>query len=110
MNLSSVDLNLLVAFDILIREQNLSHAAEKLDLTQPAMSKRLARLQLLFRDELLTRTNKGMKPTARALELVEPIRIAFRQFDNQAVELFLQYAALNRMIQICKPQSYIVAS
>ena len=45
MNLSSVDLNLLVAFDILIREQNLSRAANKLELTQPAMSKRLARLR-----------------------------------------------------------------
>ena len=81
MNLSSVDLNLLVAFDILIREQNLSHAAEKLDLTQPAMSKRLARLRSLFGDELLTRTNKGMKPTARALELVEPIRVALKQIQ-----------------------------
>lgn len=36
--------------------------------------------------------------------------LSSRQFDNQAVELFLQCAALNRMIQICKPQSYIVAS
>ncbi|MEM9510295.1 MAG: LysR family transcriptional regulator [Cyanobacteria bacterium P01_E01_bin.35] len=81
MNLSSVDLNLLVAFDILIREQNLSYAAEKLELTQPAMSKRLARLRSLFGDELLTRTSKGMKPTARALELVEPIRIALKQIQ-----------------------------
>ena len=81
MNLSSVDLNLLVAFDILIREQNLSRAAEKLELTQPAMSKRLARLRSLFGDELLTRTSKGMKPTARALELVEPIRIALKQIQ-----------------------------
>ena len=81
MNLASVDLNLLVAFDILIREQNLSHAAERLGLTQPAMSKRLARLRSLFGDELLTRTNKGMKPTARALELVEPIRIALKQIQ-----------------------------
>lgn len=81
MNLTSVDLNLLVAFDILIREQNLSRAADKLGLTQPAMSKRLVRLRSLFRDELLTRTNKGMKPTLRALELVEPIRIALRQIQ-----------------------------
>ena len=81
MNLSSVDLNLLVAFDILIKEQNLSRAADKLGLTQPAMSKRLSRLRSLFGDELLTRTSKGMKPTARALELVEPIRIALKQIQ-----------------------------
>ena len=36
--------------------------------------------------------------------------LSSRQFDNQAVELFLQCAALNRMIQLCKPKSYIVAS
>ena len=36
--------------------------------------------------------------------------LSSRQFDNQAVELFLQCAALNRMIQICKPKSYIIAS
>ena len=80
-NLSSVDLNLLVAFDILIREQNLSHAADKLGLTQLAMSKRPNRLRSLFGDELLVRTSKGMKPTARALELVEPIRIALKQIQ-----------------------------
>ena len=81
MNLSSVDLNLLVAFDILIKEQNLSRTADKLGLTQPAMSKRLTCLRSLFGDELLVRTSKGMKPTARALELVEPIRIALKQIQ-----------------------------
>lgn len=35
-------------------------------------------------------------------------KLASRQFDNQAVELFLQCSALNRMIQICKPESYVV--
>jgi DNA-binding transcriptional LysR family regulator len=73
--------SLLVAFDVLIKEQNLSRAADKLELTQPAMSKRLARLRSLFGDELLVRTNRGMKPTARALELVEPIRIALKQIQ-----------------------------
>ena len=48
MNLASIDLNLLVAFDILIKEQNLSRAADKLGLTQPAMSKRLVRLRSLL--------------------------------------------------------------
>ena len=81
MNLSSVDLNLLVAFDILIKEQNLSRAADRLGLTQPAMSKRLGRLRSLFGDKLLVRTSKGMKPTARALELIEPIRIALKQIQ-----------------------------
>ncbi len=75
MNLSSVDLNLLVAFDIFVKEQNLSRAADKLGLTQPAMSKRLGRLRSLFGDELLIRTSKGMKLTARALELVEPMNL-----------------------------------
>ena len=64
-----VDLNLLVAFLVLMRERSVSGAAQKLFLGQPAVSGGLARLRQLFDDELLVRTAKGMAPTPRALEL-----------------------------------------
>ncbi|OHX14311.1 LysR family transcriptional regulator [Chromobacterium sphagni] len=64
-----VDLNLLVAFLVLMRERSVSRAAEQLYLGQPAVSGALARLRNLFDDELLVRTAGGMEPTVRALQL-----------------------------------------
>jgi len=64
-----LDLNLLVAFQSLVREKSVSRAAERLFLGQPAMSGALARLRLVFRDEILVRSGRGMEPTAKALAL-----------------------------------------
>ena len=69
MNIARIDLNLLVYFDVLMREQNVTRAAEQLGITQPAMSNALKRLRELFNDPLLIRSSVGMKPTERALEL-----------------------------------------
>ena len=63
------DLNLLVAFLVLMRERSVSRAAAKLFIGQPAASAALARLREQFGDELLVRTPAGMVPTPRALEL-----------------------------------------
>jgi len=64
-----LDLNLLVAFQVLVREKSVSRAAERLFLGQPAMSAALARLREAFQDEVLVRTGRGMEPTAKALAL-----------------------------------------
>ena len=74
MNIRHVDLNLLVYLNVLIDEQSVSKAANKLALTQPAMSNALKRLRDLFKDPLLVRTSDGMTPTMRALELQPTIR------------------------------------
>ena len=74
MNMSRVDLNLLVYFDVLLRELNVTRAADQLGISQPAMSNGLKRLRLLFDDPLLIRTSKGMTPTERATELKPVIR------------------------------------
>ena len=58
-NLASVDLNLMVAFDALLSERNVSRAARRVGLSQPAMSGLLARLRVLFDDELFVRTRRG---------------------------------------------------
>lgn len=67
--LARMDLNLLVAFQVLLEEQNVSKAAERLFITQSAMSKTLSRLRELFDDHLFTRSAHGMVPTPRAIEL-----------------------------------------
>ncbi len=74
MNISRVDLNLLVYLDVLLHEKNVSRAAEQLGITQPAMSNGLKRLRELFNDPLLIRSSDGMKPTERALEIQPKIR------------------------------------
>ncbi len=67
--LNRIDLNLLVAFNALMDERNVSRAAERLHVTQPAMSKTLQRLRDLFNDQLFIRTPKGLDPTPKSLEL-----------------------------------------
>ena len=76
MNLERVDLNLLIYLDVLLREKNVTRAAEQLGVTQPAMSNILRRLRTLFNDPLLIRSSEGMTPTERALELQPRIRDA----------------------------------
>lgn len=82
MNLRSVDLNLLVALDALLTEMHVTRAAERVGLSQPAMSNALGRLRHVFKDELLVRTSAGMQATPRALELTEPIRRILRSVER----------------------------
>ena len=74
MNVGRVDLNLLVYLDVLLRELNVTRAAEQLGITQPDMSNGLKRLRELFNDPLLIRSSDGMKPTERALDLQPKVR------------------------------------
>lgn len=74
MNISRIDLNLLVYLDILLREKNVTKAADQLGITQPAMSNSLRRLRDMFNDPLLIRTSQGMSPTERAQELQPQVR------------------------------------
>jgi DNA-binding transcriptional LysR family regulator len=67
------DLNLLIVFDALMTERNVSRAAQRVRIGQPAMSYSLGRLRDLFGDELFIRTSAGMQPTNRALKLSGPI-------------------------------------
>lgn len=74
MNLRSVDLNLLTVFDAIMAEQNLSRAADRIGMSQPAISNALARLRHVLKDDLFVRTGHGMRATPRAEELAKPIR------------------------------------
>jgi len=92
-NLSKVDLNLLVSLSILLEECSVSRAAEKLHITQPAMSKTLSRLRYVFDDPLFTRRGHQMLPTPRAIEISQDLQdilgdishlISAPQFDPRA--------------------------
>lgn len=68
-DLRRVDMNLLVVFEALMLERNLTRVAEKLFISQPTVSAALARLRDLFDDPLLIRNARAMEPTARALQI-----------------------------------------
>ena len=85
-NLSRLDLNLLVAFDALLTERSVTRAAARLGLGQSAMSHNLGRLRTLFGDELLTRGADGMRPTPRALELADPVRVTLAQIQAAVLQ------------------------
>ncbi len=73
MDLREIDLNLLVVFNQLLLDRSVSTAAEKLGLTQPAVSNALKRLRYVLKDELFLRTSRGMDPTPYALHIAEPV-------------------------------------
>ncbi|WGS85610.1 LysR family transcriptional regulator [Methylomonas sp. UP202] len=81
-DLRSFDLNLLVAFDWLMRERSVSRAAEKMFISQSAMSHVLQRLRQQLEDPLLVKTPAGMVPTARALALIDPVSVVLKEVEG----------------------------
>ncbi|CAN1565530.1 hypothetical protein B9Z42_00180 [Limnohabitans sp. B9-3] len=75
MDIRSLDLNLLVVFDAMLQQQNVTKAAEAIKLSQPAMSAAISRLRVLFDDQLFVRTGSGMAPTPKAQALSPSIRL-----------------------------------
>lgn len=101
-NLTSLDLNLLVVLQALLEERHVTRAAEKIGLSQPAMSRALGRLRRLFGDPLLVKTSRGMELTVRAEHLIEPLNRALTEvcrvitnpnFDPATVKGVLKIAA-----------------
>ena len=112
-----LDLHLLRAFDALMQEGSVTRAAERLALTQPAVSGLLQRLRGAFDDPLFVRSQRGITPTPRALSLHEPVRqilaavdrlIAPEVFDPRTAELTLTLAATDYAMRAVV-QPFIVA-
>lgn len=74
MNIQTFDLNLLLAFDALYRERNVTRAGARIGLSQPSMSNALTRLRKLCDDPLFVRTRAGMEPTPLAQKLAVPVQ------------------------------------
>ena len=79
MRLDRFDLNRLVVFEAVYTEQNLTRAAEKLNLAQPTISNAMTRLRTAFDDPLFIRSGRGVAPTPLARKIIDPIRQSLRQ-------------------------------
>jgi len=82
MSFLTLDLNLLRVFDAVMTEQNLTRAAQRLAMTQPAVSNAVKRLRDSLGDDLLIRTAHGVKPTARAESLWPAVRRALAELEE----------------------------
>ena len=78
-NLTAIDLNLLVAFEAMLEQHSVTIAAEQLQIGQPAMSAALSRLRVLFDDELFVRLGRQMQPTLKAQAIAPGILTALQQ-------------------------------
>ncbi|MCP1849329.1 DNA-binding transcriptional LysR family regulator [Bradyrhizobium sp. USDA 4518] len=103
MNLNSLDLNLLVALDALLREANVSRAAMRLNLSQPATSHALQRLRDLIGDPLLVRTGARMELTPRAQALRSPLAHALDQVRALFVSDDFDAARSDRHFRLMMP-------
>jgi DNA-binding transcriptional LysR family regulator len=74
MNLSTIDIRLLLVFEALMRERSVSRAAQDVGMSQPAVSRALTTLREMLKDELFVRTPGGMMPTAQARDLAPSVR------------------------------------
>lgn len=81
MDLKQADLGLLLALDALLSEESVTGAAQRLGVSQPAMSAQLARLRALFNDPLLTPSGRKLVPTTRAAALQAPLQKLLSDLD-----------------------------
>jgi DNA-binding transcriptional LysR family regulator len=103
MNLSSLDLNLLVALDALLREANVSRAAIRIGLSQPAASHALQRLRDLIGDPLLVRVGARMELTPRAIALRGPLAQTLEQVRGLFVPDAFDAARSDRQFRLMMP-------
>jgi LysR family nod box-dependent transcriptional activator len=101
MRFKGLDLNLLVALDALLDEQNVSRTAERLHLSQPAVSAALGRLRLYFGDPLLVQNGKRMLPTPHALRLKPMLKLLLADIDQMVMaSARFDPATSNRLFRI----------
>ncbi|MQS16895.1 LysR family transcriptional regulator [Streptomyces kaniharaensis] len=104
MQLSSVDLNLLVVLDALLEEGSVTRAAHRLNLSVPATSRALGRLRRAFQDPLLVRSGRGLSPTAAAVDLRPRLRLWLEQAEDL---LDREARPLARSLTVVAPQDLI---
>jgi DNA-binding transcriptional LysR family regulator len=109
-HLSRVDINLLVLFRVVLDEGHVGRAAARLNLTPSAVSHALGRLRDLLNDPLFLRTPKGVVPTARAMELSQPVAEILAQVENvMASAAPFDPATSNRRFVIGAPDAVLAS-
>ena len=103
--LRGVDLNLLTVFDAVMQEQNITRAARNLNMSQPAVSNAVARLKVMFNDELFMRKGRGIQPTQRARQLFGPVRQALQLIRNELPSSVFSAETSTRLFKLamCSP-------
>lgn len=100
-DLGTLDLNLLRVFDAVARERHVTRAAERLNLSQPAVSNALARLRAALNDELFLRRPGGVEPTALSLSLAGPVaEVLDRLRQTLAVQAPFDPATTDRVFTV----------
>jgi len=100
MNLASLDLNLIVALEALLDEASVGRAADRVSLSQPAMSHALKRLRKLLDDPLLVRVGAHMQLTARAEALRYPVQDALSRVRDLLIGEGFEPASSTRTFQL----------
>lgn len=126
MDTRNLDLGLLVTLETLLAERNVTRAARRLNLSQPALSARLARLRDALGDPLLIPGQRGMVLTQRALEMMQPLREALEgvrrvveqgaQFNPETVQAkvviaasdYVQYTLLARYSVLLRTEAPMI--
>lgn len=102
MNLRGIDLNLLVIFEAVMAEKSIAAAARSVGMSPSALSHALSRLRQTFNDPIIERKSRGMVPTQRALDLIEPVRTALQQLRRGIVDqLAFEPATSKRTFRLC---------
>lgn len=100
MNINRINLNLLIAFDALLSELNVTLAGQKIFITQSAMSSALAQLRALLNDPLLIREGKAMRPTPRALQLAPVIKKILQEIEHAIVPTSFNAKSSDKIFRI----------
>jgi DNA-binding transcriptional LysR family regulator len=109
-SLIKIDMNLLRALHVLLEERSVTRAAEKLFITQPAMSKSLQRLRNLLDDPLFIRSPRGLLPTPKAEQLAMPLKAVFEQMEMYLSPTVFDPALIRGSLRIAAPEQFALGA
>ncbi len=101
------ELNLLMIFDAIMTENSITRAADRLALTQPAVSNALARMRQIWRDELFVKDGRGIQPTVYAQNLWTQIREPLQQLDHAVSPTSFVASEASRTFNISAPDAIV---
>ncbi len=107
--LTQIDANLLIALDVLLQERHVTRAAQRLGITQSAMSQTLGRLRDILGDPILVRSGRTMVSTPRCEALAGPLRLALRDLERVFTDEAVEPSALVRSFTLTCLDTYAIS-
>ncbi|CCO48549.1 putative Bacterial regulatory protein, LysR family [Vibrio nigripulchritudo SOn1] len=99
-DMANLDLNLLVIFDVIMQEQSITAAAERLSMTQPSVSNAVARMRHAWKDPLFVKQGRGIRPSPYAEKLWREISLPLDDIKRAAEKQVFKPATLKRTFRI----------